>query len=371
MFRSLVAAVALLFVFSPMIVAQVAAPRPFGQTPDGTKVEEYTLKNKNGMIVKLMTLGATITEIQVPDKNGKFENVTLGFDKAEDYLGTENQYFGCTTGRVANRIANGKFKVDGKEYQLALNNGEHTLHGGAKRSLDRVVWKANPSKTGQSIEFTYSSPDGEENFPGKLDISVTYELTDANDLVLRYAATTDKATPVNLTNHAYFNLAGAGAKTALDHELTIPGQKMSEADKSLIPTGKMLPVAGTRYDFSKAKRIGQDIEPNDGPGPIGYDLAYEVPKGKTGELVVAAVLRDPASGRTLTVSTDQPAIQFYSGNFLKGQKGRDGKTYANRSGICLETFAFANAMNIPGFPDIILRPGQTYRQTCVYGFSAK
>lgn len=371
MTRSLLAALALLAVFAPVIFAQVAAPQPFGTTPDGAKVEEYTLKNKNGMIVKLMTLGATITEIGVPDKNGKIENVVLGFDKADDYLGPDNQYFGCTTGRVANRIALGKFQVDGKEYQLAINDGKHTLHGGGPRSLSRVVWKAAPAKNGQSIEFTYSSPDGEEGFPGKLDLSVTYELTDANALAIRYAATTDKATPVNLTNHAYFNLAGAGAKTAVDHELMIPSQKFAEADATLIPTGKFLPVAGTRYDFSKPKRIGQDIEPNTEPGPIGYDLAYELPKGKAGELVTAAVLRDPASGRTLTVTTDQPAIQFYTGNFLKGQKGRDGKTYANRSAVCLETFAFTNSMNTPGFPDIILRPGQTYRQVCVYGFSAK
>lgn len=371
MTRTLIGAIALLAIFAPTILAQVASPQPFGKTPDGTAVEEYTLKNKKGMVVKLTTLGATITEIRVPDKNGVFENVNLGFDKAEDYLGPDNQYFGCTTGRVANRIAGGKFKVEGKEYQLTINDGKHTLHGGGKSALSRVVWKATPSKTAQAIDFTYTSPDGEENFPGKLDLTVTYELTDANDLVIRYAATTDKATPVNLTNHAYFNLAGAGAKTAMDHELMIPGKRFTEADATLIPTGKFIDVAGTRYDFTTAKRIGKDIEPNTEPGPIGYDLAYELPKGKPGELVKAAVLRDPASGRTLTVSTDQPSIQFYTGNFLKGQKGREGKTYANRSAVCLETFAFANAMNTPGFPDIIVRPGQPYRHVCVYGFSAK
>lgn len=371
MTRAVLGALALAIVFVPTLYAQIASPKPFGKTPDGTAVEEYTLKNAKGMIVKLSTLGATITEIDVPDKNGKLDNVNLGFDKAEDYLGPDNQYFGCTTGRVCNRIENGKFKIDGKEYQVALKPGEkHQLHGGVKRSLDRVVWTAKPAKDGQKIEFTYSSPDGEEGFPGKLDLTVTYELTDNNDLVIKYVAVTDKATPVNLTNHAYFNLAGAGAKTVLDHELMIPSDKMCEMTKDLLPSGKMLPVAGTIYDFRKTKSLGKDIPPIKEPGPEGYDLAYELPKSDTG-LVKAAVLTHPESGRTLTVSTDQPAVQLYTGNFLRGQKGRDGKTYANRSAVCLETFAFANSMNIPTFPNVILRPGETYRHTCVYGFSVK
>lgn len=370
MTRAVLGALALFVVFVPAIYAQVAAPRPFGKAADGTPVEEYTLKNSKGMIVKLTNLGATITEIQVPDKNGKLDNVNLGFDSAEGYLGPDNMYFGCTTGRVCNRIAYGKFKIDGKEYQVAVNNGDHHLHGGVKRSLDKVVWAAKPAKDGQKIEFTYSSPDGEEGYPGKLDTTVTYELTDANDLVIKYAATTDKATPVNLTNHAYFNLAGAGSKTVLDHELMIPSGKMCEMTKELLPSGKLIPVEGTIYDFRKSKALGKDIPASKGPGPEGYDLAYELPK-TNGGLVKAAVLHDPSSGRTLTVSTDQPAVQLYTGNFLKGQKGRDGKTYGHRSAVCLETFAFANGMNIPEFPNVILRPGQTYRQTCVYGFGVK
>lgn len=370
MCRILIGALAVAILSTSPVSAQIES-RPFGKTPEGTPVEEFTLKNKSGMIVKLTNLGATITEIRVPDKNGKFDNVNLGFDKAEDYLGPDNQSFGCTTGRVANRIAFGKFKVDGKEYQLPINDGQHTLHGGIKRTLARVVWTAKPSKTEQKIDFTYSSPDGEEGFPGKLDTTVTYELNDKNELIISYAATTDKATPVNLTNHAYFNLAGAGAKTILDHELMIPAARYTEADKTLIPTGKFLTVAGTRFDFNNSKLIGKDIESSDKPGAPGYDLAYELIKSPTGKLVTAAVVRHPETGRTLTVSTDQPSVQLYTGNFLHGQKGRDGKTYPHRSGLCLETFAFTNSMNTPGFPNVILRPGETYRQTCVYAFGVK
>jgi aldose 1-epimerase len=370
MCRILIGALALATLTASPLSAQIPS-RPFGKTPDGTPVEEFTLKNKNGMVVKLTNLGATITEISVPDKNGKFDNVNLGFDKAEDYLGPNNQSFGCTTGRVANRIALGKFKIDGKEYQLPINDGQNTLHGGIKRTLARVVWNAKPSTTEQKIDFTYSSPDGEEGFPGKLDTTVTYELTDKNELVIKYLATTDQATPVNLTNHAYFNLAGAGSKTILDHELLIPAARYTEADKALIPTGRFLPVAGTNFDFQKPKLIGKDIEASDKPGAPGYDLAYELPKAKAGELVKAAEVRHPETGRTLTVFTDQPAVQLYTGNFLFGQKGRDGKTYPHRSGLCLETFAFTNSMNTPGFPNVILRPGETYRQTCVYAFGVK
>jgi len=351
--------------------AQVAPPRPFGKTLEGTKVDEYTLKNSQGMIVKLTNFGATITEITVPDRNGKFDNVTLGFDKVEDYTSDANQHFGATTGRVANRIARGKFKVDGKEYQVAINNGKNHLHGGTKKSLDRVVWTAKPSSKEQKIEFTYSSPDGEEGFPGKLDVKVTYELTDKGELVINYEAVTDKATPVNLTNHAYFNLAGAGSKTILDHQLMVNADKYTVADDELIPTGKIDPVAGTPLDFRQMKRIGADIEKLDNTGAKGYDHCFVLNKRFPGERDLAAKLRDPSSGRVLTVSTDQPGVQLYTGNFLTDKKGRDGKAYGKRSALCLETFALTNSMNTPGFPDVILRPGQTYRQVCVYAFSVE
>lgn len=351
--------------------AQVAPPRPFGKTLDGTKVDEFTLKNAQGMIVKLTNYGAAITEITVPDKNGKFDNVTLGFDKVEDYTSDANQHFGATTGRVANRISRGKFKVDGKEYQVAINNGKNHLHGGTKKSLDRVVWTVKPSSKEQKIEFTYSSPDGEEGFPGKLDVKVTYELTDKGELVINYEAVTDKATPVNLTNHAYFNLAGAGSKTVLDHELMVNADKYTVADDELIPTGKIEPVAGTPLDFRQMKRIGADIEKLDKTGAKGYDHCFVLNKRSPGERAFAAKLRDPASGRVLTVSTDQPGVQLYTGNFLTDKKGRDGKAYVKRSGLCLETFALTNSMNTPAFPDVILRPGQTYRQVCVYAFSVE
>jgi aldose 1-epimerase len=351
--------------------AQVAAPRPFGQLPDGRKADEYTLKNSQGMIVKLTNYGATITEITVPDKNGKMDSVTLGFDKVEDYASGLNQHFGATTGRVANRISRGKFKVDGKEYQVAINNGKNHLHGGTKKSLDRVIWTAKPSDQGQKVEFTYSSPDGEEGFPGKLDTKVTYELTDKGEIVINYEAVTDKATPVNLTNHAYFNLAGAGAKTILDHELMVNADQYTPADDELIPTGKIEPVAGTPLDFTKMKRIGADIEKLYKTGAQGYDHCFVLRKRGPGERALAAKLRDPESGRVLTVLTDQPGVQLYTGNFLSEKKGRDGKTYAKRSALCLETFALTNSMNTPGFPDVILRPGQTYRQVCVYAFSVE
>jgi aldose 1-epimerase len=351
--------------------AQVAAPRPFGKTPEGQKIDEYTPKNSQGMIVKLTNWGATITEIDVPDKNGSMANVTLGFDNAEGYQSEANAFFGATTGRVANRIAKGKFTLDGKEYQLAINNGPNHLHGGVKRSMDKVLWTAKPAAQGQKIEFTYSSPDGEEGFPGKLDTKVTYELTDKNEIVINYEAVTDKATPVNLTNHAYFNLTGAGAPTVLNHEIMINADQYTPADEGLIPTGKIVTVAGTPLDFRAMKRVGAEIELLYKTGARGYDHAFVLKPRKAGERALAAKLRDPESGRVLTVSTDQPGVQLYTGNFLSGQKGKDGKTYAQRSALCLETFALTNSMNTPGFPDIILRPGNTYRQVCVYAFSVE
>jgi aldose 1-epimerase len=348
--------------------AEVTGPASFGKTRDGAPVEAYTLKNSHGMVAKVSTLGATLTELHVPDKNGKLADVVLGFDDAAGYQSDANQFFGCTTGRVANRIAKGKFTLDGKEYTLAVNNGPNHLHGGTKRSLDKVVWKAEKVKTadGSAVRFTYTSPDGEEGYPGKLEVAVTYTLTDKNELRIDYSATTDKATPVNLTNHTYFNLVGAGADTVLDHELMIAADHYTPADDTLIPTGKLAPVAGTPLDFTKPTRIGERIEKLAKTPYLGYDHNYVFPKPDI--KAVAARLRDPASGRTMTLYTDQPGVQFYSGNFLKGGKGKGGKAYKHQSALCLETQHFPDSVNHPEFPSVILKPGQTYRHTTIFAF---
>ena len=240
--------------------AEVSGPADFGKTADGTAVDIYTLKNTKGMSAKIMTYGATLVSLEVPDKNGKTADVVLGFDNVAGYQSPANQHFGATTGRVANRIAKGKFTLDGKEYQLAINNGPNHLHGGVKKNLDKVIWKAEKMKSdkGSAVRFTYTSPDGEEGYPGKLDVAVTYTLTDKNELCLDYTATTDKATPVNLTNHSYFNLAGAGADTVLDHVLMIAADKYTPADNTMIPTGKIEPVKGTPLDFTKPTKVGAD-----------------------------------------------------------------------------------------------------------------
>jgi aldose 1-epimerase len=351
--------------------AAVKGPTPFGKTTDGTPVEVYTLTNKNGMVAKVMTRGATLIELQVPDKAGKAVNVVNGFDDVAGYESDRNQYFGNTTGRVANRIAKGRFTLEGKDYQLATNDGPNHLHGGAKRSLDKVVWTAEPVRMNEpttAVRLTYTSPDGEEGYPGKLDIAVTYTLTEKNELRIDYEAKTDKATPVNLTNHSYFNLAGAGSKTVLDHELTVAAQEYTPVDETLIPTGKIASVVDTPLDFRKPTKLGARIEQVAKTSTIGYDHNL-VLTARQAEPTFAAKLRDPSSGRTMTVLTNQPSIQVYSGNFLKGQKGKDGQTYAHRSAVCLETYHFPDAVNQPNFPSIILRPGQQYRYSCIYAFS--
>lgn len=335
------------------------------QTASTADVDLFTLKNENGVVVKIMSLGATVVELHVPDKDGKLANVVLGFDTTPEYLSEKNQYFGCTTGRVANRIAKGKFTLGGKTYSLATNNGPNHLHGGAKRSLDKVLWKGE--RTDKGVRFTYTSPDGEEGYPGKLDLAVTYSLSDKNELRIDYAATTDKATPVNLTNHSYFNLSGHGSETVLDHELMVAADQYTPVDETLIPTGKLAAVAGTPLDFTTSKRIGKDIEALLKTSTIGYDHNY-VLRPRTKEPTLAAVLKDPKSGRTMKVLTTQPGIQVYSGNFLSGQTGKDGKKYGIRSALCLETAHFPDSVNQPTFPSVILEPGQTYRHTCVYAF---
>jgi len=333
-------------------------------------VEEYTLTNKAGVKVKLMTLGAAITELHVPDKEGKFADVTLGFDTAAEYFSDRNQFFGCTTGRYANRIAKGKFTIDGTTYQLALNNGPNHLHGGVKRSLDKVVWQAEKLADKNAVRFTYLSPDGEEGYPGNLKLTVVYSLGEKNDLRIDYTATTDKATPINLTNHSYFNLAGAGAKTVLDHELTLDAQEVTPTDETLIPTGKFAAVAGTPLDFTKPRQLGERIGALTDTQYKGYDHNFVLSK-RGPEPTFAAKLRHAGSGRVMTVLTTQPGIQVYTGNYLRGQTGKGGQTFPKHSAVCLETHHFPDAMNQKGFPDVILRPGQTYRQTCIYAFSTE
>ncbi len=363
-------AMALLVSSTPWAWADVQGPSPFGKTSEGAMIDQFTLTNPAGVKVKLINLGATITDIIVPDKKGNFANVVLGFDEVAGYQSDKNQYFGCTVGRYANRIAKGKFTLDGKDYQLALNNGPNHLHGGVKHSLDKAVWKAEPLAKENAVRFSYSSPDGEEGYPGKLDVTVTFTLTDKNEVRIDYQATTNKATPINLTNHSYFNLAGAGTPSVLDHELTVDAKEYTPADDTLIPTGKIEPVAGTPLDFTKPTKIGARIDALLKTQYLGYDHNLVLSK-RDKTPTFAAKLRDPSSGRVMTVLTTQPGIQVYSGNFLMGQTGKGGKTYPKQSAVCLETHHFPDAMNHKGFPDVILRPGQTYRQTCVYGFSVE
>lgn len=355
--------------------SQVKGPTPFGKTADGAAVESYTLTNANGVSVKVMTLGATITEINVPDKNGKVANVVLGFDDVAGYQSDRNQYFGCTVGRVANRIAKGKFTLEGKEYKLAINNDPNHLHGGVKKSLDKVVWKTVQTVIGKdggdpTVVFEYVSPTNEEGYPGTVTLTVSYWLNDKSELKIDFLAKTNQATPINLTNHSYFNLAGAGFDTVLDHELHVSANEYVPVDKTLIPTGKLAPVKETVLDFTKPTRIGARIAKLYDTGAKGYDHCYFLTKReKTPTL--AAKLREPKSGRVLTVKTDQPGVQVYTGNFLFGQKGAGGKEYKQRSAVCLETGGLPDAVNQPAFPSIILQPGQTYWHTCVYAFSAE
>jgi aldose 1-epimerase len=346
--------------------------KDFGKTANGETVKEYTITNAKGVVVKLLSRGATLSEWHVPDKNGKMDDVVFGFDDVAGYESKANGYFGATAGRVANRIAGGKFKIDGKEYTLAKNDGPNTLHGGVKRSLDKVVWIGQPFERpeGQGVSFKYVSPDGEEGFPGTLAIRVTYTLTDKNELRIDYDATTDKPTPINLTNHAYFNLSGAGSPTILDHELMLAADHFTPIDDTLIPTGEIAPVAGTPFDFREFHKIRERVDQlNDKPGK-GYDHNF-VLNNQTGKLALAAKVKDAKSGRVLSVYTTEPGIQFYGGNFLDGAKGKGGKSYAHRSGLCLETQHYPDSINQPKFPPVILRPGKTYKHTTVYQITAE
>lgn len=341
----------------------------FGKTKDGEAVDLYTLKNGK-LTVKIATYGATVVSIETPDRNGHVDDVTLGFDSLEGYLG-EHPYFGATVGRVANRIAKGKFSLDGKDYTLAVNNPPNALHGGIK-GFNRVVWKAEPvqSADGPSVRMTYVSPDGDEGYPGTLTTSVTFTVTAKDELRIEYKATTDKATPINLSNHTYFNLGGKTDASILDHELTLAASHYTPVDDTLIPTGEIAPVAGTPVDFTKPTAIGARIAAMKGE-PGGYDHNFAL-DSKTGALAFGARVHDPKTGRVLEMTTTEPGVQFYSGNFLDGTNvGKGGRVYKKHHGLCLEAQHFPDSIHHANFPNAVLKPGETYTETTVYKFSAR
>jgi aldose 1-epimerase len=329
-------------------------------------VFQFTLTNNNGMLVKILNYGGTVTDIVTPDKNGKMGNVVLGFETLDGYLQTGNPYFGCLVGRYANRIANAKFTLDGKEYTLAANNNGNTLHGGLK-GFDKVIWKVK-LYTDSSLLLSYLSRDGEEGYPGNLSVDVMYSLSDEMALKIDYAAVTDKPTPVNLTNHSYFNLSAGDDSTILDHELMLKADNFTPVDDKLIPTGKIDAVKGTPMEFNLPKKIGREIAQVSG----GYDHNWVVNRNRnTPELIGS--LYHSGSDRLMEVFTTEPGIQFYSGNFLDGslKNTRGGARYVKHAGLCLETQHFPDSPNQPLFPNTILRPGETYHQTTIYKFSTR
>jgi aldose 1-epimerase len=342
----------------------------FGQTPDGHKVKLYILTNSNGLKARIMTYGAAVVSLEVPDRNGKFDDITLGYDNLDGYV-KNNPYFGVIVGRYGNRIAKGRFTLDGTTYKLATNNGENHLHGGIK-GFDKVVWDAESfeQKDAVGVKLTYLSKDGEEGYPGNLKCSVTYTLTNNDELKISYEAETDKATVINLTHHSYFNLAGQGKGDILGHELMINADKFTPTDKGSIPTGALQSVKGTPMDFTKPCAIGARI--NDDFEQLRFGKGYDhnwVLNKKGKELTLAARAYEPNSGRVLEIYTTEPGVQFYSGNFLDGSiTGKQGKVYKQRYGFCLETQHFPDSPNKPQFPSTILRPGQKYTQLTVHKF---
>ena len=337
-----------------------------------TKLMIYSLENNNGLKMTVTNYGGKIISLFVPDKNGTMGDVVLGYDSLKQYL-NGNPYFGAMIGRCGNRIANGKFSLDGKDYRLATNNGANALHGGPK-GFHNQFWEVEPFQTNDgfdALELRYKSVDGEEGYPGNLDVKVIYTLTDQNELMIDYEATTDKPTLVNLTHHSFFNLAGEGAGEVLNHELTIVADRFNPVDAGLIPTG-MQPVAGGPFDFVKPHKIGERINQDD--QQLSYGKGYDhnrILNKKTNEFSLAATVSEPTSGRVMEVWTTEPGLQFYSGNFLDGSdKGKSGKPYNFRSGFCLEAQHFPDSPNHKDFPPVVLRPGEMYKQKTVYKFSA-
>jgi aldose 1-epimerase len=345
---------------------------PFGRTPDGTAVERYTLRNAHGMAVSIITFGGIITSIEVPDRSGKFSDVVLGFDSLAGYLDNP-PYFGALIGRCANRIAQGRFTLDGRNYRLAINSGPNSLHGGTV-GFNRVVWSvrhAALTPQGPQLTLTYLSRDGEEGYPGNLQVTATYTLEADDALRLRLGAETDRATLVNLTQHTYFNLRGR--RDILGHRVRIPASRFTPVDEALIPTGELQSVEGTPFDFRAPTAIGARINAADEQlrRAGGYDHNWVLAL-KRGPLQTVATVEEPDTGRVLEVQSTEPGLQFYSGNFLNGSiTGKSGVAYGRRDGLCLEPQHFPDAPNHPGFASIVLRPGQTYQSTIVYRFTTR
>lgn len=341
--------------------------REFGRANDGSMVHQYLLSNRKGMTVKAITYGLTVTELEVPDRHGQTANVVLGFDNLAQYLGG-HPHFGAAVGRVANRIAKGQFILDGQAYKLAINNGPNHLHGGLV-GFDKKVWAARPlpaSDKRVGVKFSYTSPDGEEGYPGNLKVDITYTLNDKNEFGIEFKATTDKPTPVNLTNHSYFNLAGTG--DVLGTLLRIEANQYTPVDDTLIPTGAIAPVQGTPLDFTTPATLGARIAQLK-PNPGGYDHNYVLNAGGK-KLALAARAEESGSGRVLEVLTTEPGMQLYTGNFLDGTiRGVGGIVYARHSGFCLETQHYPDAVNRPEFPTVILRPGEKFQSKTVFRFS--
>lgn len=345
----------------------------YGNLPDRRTADIYTLRNASGMIARITNYGGIITELRTPDKDGKFEDVTLGLDSLSNYV-KNNPFFGALVGRYGNRIAKGKFTLDGKTYTLPINNMGNALHGG-KVGFDKVLWTATPVDGDEpTLKLQYTSKDGEEGYPGNLSVEVTYTLQKDNALKIDYQATTDKPTVVNLTNHTYFNLTGGAKRDVLDHVVMLNADRFVPVDKTLIPTGKLQPVAGTPFDFTKPTAVGTRI--NDSTDTQikyggGYDHAW-VLNGAADTMKQAATVYEPTSGRMMEVRTTEPAVQFYTGNFLNGKVvGREGNPYNKRYALCLETEHYPDSPNQPSFPTTVLRPGQTYKTTTIYQFSVK
>lgn len=344
-----------------------------GRNSSGDEIKIFTLTNRSGMTVKITNYGGIVTDISVPDRNGNPANVVLGFSNPFDYMLQSYKdacpHFGAIIGRYGNRIANGEFTLDGKKYSLARNNGAHHLHGGVA-GFDKVVWNASSALGDSSSTLTlrYLSPDGEEGYPGNLNVTVDYTLTDENEMIIDYLATTDKATPLNLTHHSYFNLAGEGNGDVLDHEIMIAADQYIPVDETLIPTGKYAEVAGTPFDLRKSVRIGDGIQKVEG----GYDNSFVLRKPRSTDPETAAFARDINSGRTLEVYTTEPGIQFYTGNFLDGTlTGPSGKKYVKHAGFCLETQHFPDSPNQPAFPSTVLRPGEKFTSKTIYKFGVQ